>query len=769
MAWAQPAGADREAVLRFARDKGWVVRQSSPQHGTIELQAIVRGIPLYYGTTNADAADSIGTDEVLPGGLTGFGLTGSGQTLGVWDAGAVLGTHQELTGRVVQVDGAIGSHDHATHVGGTMVAAGVIPAAKGMSPSALLNAYDWNDDSTEMILAAGSGLRVSNHSYSFLTGWYYDWASGDWFWYGDVNVSETEDYYFGFYDAYAAEWDQIAFDHPNYLIVRSAGNDRNDSPPSGIGHWYFDPATGDWDWSTAPRNGDGNGGYDSITHRGIGKNVLAVGAVLDVPGGYTTPGTVVMTSFSGWGPADDGRIKPDLVANGYQLYSPVDSGFADYDLKSGTSMAAPTVSGSIGLLLEHHQATHPSDPALLASTMKAMLVHTADECGSAPGPDYHFGWGLMNTAAAAQLIADDVGEPLTISEYTLTDGEDFELSILTTVGADELRATIAWTDPPGTSPAPAVDPLDLMLVNDLDLRIDTAPPGTTHLPWTLDGTNPTAPAATGDNMRDNVEQIVVASPGNAAFVLRVSHDGSLASGAQTFSLIVTGAATLLFDCNTNGTPDGQDISGGTSQDCNTNAIPDECDLAAGRSRDCNTNAIPDECEFPDCNTNCLPDDQDLAGGTSPDCNSNGLPDECDIANHTSADCNTNGVPDECDVAAAQSLDCNTNGIPDECDLVSGASLDCNTNGTPDECDVASAQSPDCNTNGIPDDCDLASGASTDCNTNGILDECEFDDCNANCVPDDQDIAGGGSPDCNANAIPGECDIASGYSNDNNGN
>ena len=46
-----------------------------------------------------------------------------------------------------------------------------------------------------------------------------------------------------------------------------------------------------------------------------------------------------MTGFSGWGPTDDGRIKPDVVANGWLLMST----YAEdpyYAAALGTSMAA---------------------------------------------------------------------------------------------------------------------------------------------------------------------------------------------------------------------------------------------------------------------------------------------------------------------------------------------------------------------------------------------------------------------------------------------
>ena len=72
-----------------------------------------------------------------------------------------------------------------------------------------------------------------------------------------------------------------------------------------------------WVSSTAYREPDGGtDGYDCIGNRGVAKNILTVGAVKDIPAGYSTPADVIIEDYSGWGPTDDGRIKPDIVANG---------------------------------------------------------------------------------------------------------------------------------------------------------------------------------------------------------------------------------------------------------------------------------------------------------------------------------------------------------------------------------------------------------------------------------------------------------------------
>ena len=72
-----------------------------------------------------------------------------------------------------------------------------------------------------------------------------------------------------------------------------------------------------------------------------------------------------------------------------------------------------------------------------------------------------------------------------------------EMAIVTDGTSGELRATICWTDPPGTSPGNVLNSPIKMLVNDLDLRIEQTSTATTHQPWVLDPANPALPATRG--------------------------------------------------------------------------------------------------------------------------------------------------------------------------------------------------------------------------------------------------------------------------------
>ncbi|RKX37176.1 MAG: hypothetical protein DRP64_17605, partial [Verrucomicrobia bacterium] len=416
--------------------------------------------------------------------------------------------------------------------------AGVDALAKGMAYEADLISYEWSFDDLEAELEARDGLLLSNHSYGHARGWVVT-SSGTAYWYGDVEISETEDHLFGFYSDVSHDWDEVTNRNPYYLPVTSAGNDRNDRVDPGTRHYFWSPLSAAWVSSTAVRDNDGGElGYDCIPDgMSIAKNTLVIGAVVDVAD-CQGPEDVEMTTFSSWGPTDDGRIKPDICGNGYRLYSALDASDDSYGIYSGTSMASPNVCGSLGLLQARYAEIRGD--SMLASTVKALAIHTAREAGPYPGPDYGFGWGLLDTWAAFEHIESDPdGRMGRIAEMTLHDGMPLELFYEPEEGADRMTVTIAWNDPASDIPPPALNDRTPLLVNDVDLRVEG--PGTEHNPWILDPDDPSAAAGRGDNIRDNVEQIVIDSPAPGTYIVRISHKGDLEGGSQRVSLIVSGA------------------------------------------------------------------------------------------------------------------------------------------------------------------------------------------------------------------------------------
>lgn len=454
------------------------------------LNEIKNGIPFFDEDDNKNAAITSRVDKIWQGGSSNLNLSGNGVIIGHWEASGVpLSTHVELAGNVTILE-TVSASSHATHTAGTMIGRGVIVDARGMASGATINARKSNNDESEMASFAADGGIISNHSY------------------GSSNPKgDTKEY--GFYSSHAQDWDEISYNAPFYLIVKSAGNERDNN------------------YNTA------DGGYDLLFTQATAKNLLVVGAINDVLN-YTGPNSVLETDFSSYGPTDDWRIKPDIVANGRSLYSSNSSNNTSYSVKSGTSMAAPSVTGAIALLQEHY---HNINTAYMKSaTTKAVIINTADEVGANPGPDFAHGWGLINAEKSAALISNNSTTSL-ILEESLANNQAYQFSI-TVDGTKPLSLTMAWTDVAANPISNhSLDQSDLRLVNDLDIRVTGN--GNTYMPWIIETGSFTNPATKGDNFRDNVEKIEVDNIPAGTYTVSVTHKEQLFNTiSQQFSIAV---------------------------------------------------------------------------------------------------------------------------------------------------------------------------------------------------------------------------------------
>ena len=238
-------------------------------------------------------------------------------------------------------------------------------------------------------------------------------------------------------------------------------------------------------------------GFHSITDNA--KNNIIVGS-------FNKTETFDLSYFSGLGPSWDGRIKPDLVAPGYNITSslPFELAKVYYGSRSGTSQAAPFVTGVVALMYQKFQqktGISLNEYSMRNSTTKALLIHSAidmKESGSSTynkdintktpygvGPDFATGWGRIDAKAALDLIEDyDVNSKVfaRFREFSMYNGVQKRWTINVPNGRSSLRTTLVWDDAPGN---PNKDNYtDPKLVNDLDLYL-ISPSGIIYYPWTL--------------------------------------------------------------------------------------------------------------------------------------------------------------------------------------------------------------------------------------------------------------------------------------------
>jgi hypothetical protein len=85
-------------------------------------------------------------------------------------------------------------------------------------------------------------------------------------------------------------------------------------------------------------------------------------------------------------------------------------------------MAAPSVTGSLALLQELHSNMFGN--FMKSATLRGLIINTALEAGTSPGPDFKFGWGLLDSEASAKALLDEGFESI-IDENTLVDSQVF--------------------------------------------------------------------------------------------------------------------------------------------------------------------------------------------------------------------------------------------------------------------------------------------------------------------------------------------------------
>tara|TARA_R110000850_G_scaffold241496_1_gene366121 strand:- start:44448 stop:47981 length:3534 start_codon:yes stop_codon:yes gene_type:complete len=387
---------------------------------------------------------------------TGNNYTGVGVGVLVRDDG-IVGPHIDFQGRIDNTYASGTGQTHGDGVAGIMAGAGNLnPTMRGM--------------------AAGADVYVSNYVANFL-----DTGTQNLINSGDVQITNSS-YSNGCNAGYTTitnTVDQQTITHPSVMHVFSAGNSNNNNCGYGAGTQW----------------GNITGGHKQ------GKNVIATANVF-------FDGSLVNSSSRG--PATDGRIKPDITANGQGQNSTSENN--GYLVFGGTSGAAPGIAGVSAQLYELYASLNGGilPPSAL---IKATLLNTANDYGNV-GPDFKFGWGIVNGNRAGKLIED--GRYLSDD---ISQGNTNTHTINVPTGTTQVRFMVYWSDPAaaaGANPA---------LVNDLDLVVKD-PSDDSFLPWILDPTpNPTnldTPATTGIDRLNNMEQVLLNNPASGNYTIEVT-------------------------------------------------------------------------------------------------------------------------------------------------------------------------------------------------------------------------------------------------------
>lgn len=413
---------------------------------------------------------------------TGRHYTGAGVGVMVRDDG-VVGPHIDFHGRIDNSATSTVAQTHGDGVAGIMTGAG-------------------NLDPTKRGMAAGSDVYVVQYVTSFT-----DQPTTDLINNGSVQITNSSygNGCNGGYTSVARTVDEQMNTLPNLLHVFSAGN-------SGTSNCGYGAGSG---W------GNITGGHKQ------GKNVIATA---------NTFFNGQLAGSSSRGPAADGRIKPDLTAHGQDQQSTGENN--TYLSFGGTSGAAPGIAGVAAQLYEAY-ADLNGGAFPEAALIKAAMMNTANDYGN-PGPDFSFGWGMVNGLRAAMLIED--GRYL---DATVTQGANNNHSITVPANTTQVRVMVYWSDAaaaPGASPA---------LVNDLDLTV-TDPGSTSYLPWVLNTTPNSAllaaPAGTGVDRLNNVEQVLINNPAAGTYNVNVS-GFNVPVGPQKYYVvyeIITDGLTITY-------------------------------------------------------------------------------------------------------------------------------------------------------------------------------------------------------------------------------
>ncbi|MBX3388579.1 MAG: S8 family serine peptidase [Phycisphaeraceae bacterium] len=294
-----------------------------------------------------------------------------------------------------------------------------------------------------------------------------------------------------------------------------------------------------------------------LTNPENAKNCIAVVASGNTPNQETI-------IFGGTGPTTDGRRKPEISAPG-SLTSATNGTGCGTGGQLGTSMASPVVTGMAAMIRQYFtQGFYPSGLANApdarvpsGALLKAMLLNGAVRMTSqATYPSDTAGWGRLLADRSVYLPGDSrkllVRDQSNNAAGALSTSDYRYVRFVVTPGSEDLRATMAFHDAPGSvaSSAPVVNNLDLTLIapGRVEYRGNVFSNG-----WSTNG-------GSADSL-NNVEMAMFQSPTPGVWFAKISAP-AVNVGTQGYGLVLTGnvaEATCVCDLNADGFVDDADF------------------------------------------------------------------------------------------------------------------------------------------------------------------------------------------------------------------
>ncbi|MDP9960950.1 S8 family peptidase [Chryseobacterium lathyri] len=557
------------------------------------------GKPYFYQKEDTRQVSNANADNLnTAGGVVGLtnAYNGEGIKYTIFDGGRVYAAHtafDNIVGRITNKEATTQIYSaHATGVasfiGGKSInisGGGLSGNTRGVAINSTMDSYRFatttlpgnTTTSTVFQKILVAQPSISNHSYGVNAGWNLSAAGDSWVWTGAFESPSDAVDLQGTYFTNDQNYDQIVYNNPLYIIVKSSGNYFGYGPDypgtSAFPKYYTDDNGAPVQFAatdTLPTTNCSNGA-DCIGPGSLAKNIIVVGATDVISTNnfkYTAASDVVHSDYSSAGPRDDGGIKPDISTTGTDVFSAATAentvGSSTFSYGSGTSYSAPVVTGVIGLWTQVHKELF-SNQLLNAASAKTLMIHSASEAGNV-GPDPWFGWGYINAKKGAELLVGKANNTVTFNNETLASGTPNTKNLVAS-GTEPLKVTISWIDPEYVIPAnltwaAAYNNRSSRLVNDLDLRIIDTTNNTIYYPWKLNATSPMTPATKADNTVDNVEQVVIDNPvAGRTYRIEITNKGTLKNNAganapQNYSIIATGQTQAVL-----GTGEASALSG----------------------------------------------------------------------------------------------------------------------------------------------------------------------------------------------------------------